>query len=414
MIHRRIFLKQSGIALFGLGLVPSFIYRTAVASQAAGRKRVLVVLFQRGGADGLNIVVPFAEKEYYRRRPSIALPPPSAKEGAVLDLDGFFGLHPALEPLLPLYREGHLAVVHAVGSPHSTRSHFDAQDFMESGVPGDKSVPDGWMNRYLQHRPDPQATAFRGVALSAVLPRSLAGKAPAIALSNLSRFELNAGGATSQARSAYQLLYSREADALLSGTASEMFEAIDFLHKANPTQYRPSAGVEYPRGRVGQDLQQVAQLIKADVGLEVAFVEMGGWDHHVNEGGATGPLAAQLAQLAQALSAFYRDLGSRMEEVVVATVSEFGRTVHENGNRGTDHGHGNLMLVLGGTVRGGRILGDWPGLDPDQLYEGRDLALTTDFRSIFGELLTRHLGCREIEAVFPGFKLDEGSFKEVL
>lgn len=409
MITRRIFLKDGALTLVGLGTVPAFLYRTALAGTR--QKKVLVSIFQRGAADGLNIVVPFAEKEYYARRPSIAIPAPGGREDSARDLDGFFGFHPALDPLLPLYRDGQLALVHAAGSPHSTRSHFDAQDFMESAAPGNKKVSDGWLNRYLRRQPDPKATAFRAVGMGTVLPRALKGEMPAVALNNISQFDLNAGAAREAVGPAYQSLYDRETNSLLAGTAREMFEAIEFLKRAQPEQYQPRQGVEYPRTPFGERLKQVAQLIKAGVGLEIACLDIGGWDHHVNEGGATGQLANLLRQLGQGLAAFHRDLGDRMEDVMVLTMSEFGRTVRENGNGGTDHGHANVMFVLGGKVRGGRVYGDWPGLAREQLYEGRDLALTTDFRDVFAEVLSGHLNCSRLDGIFPGFPAGPERFK---
>ena len=415
MITRRIFLKNSGLALVGMGAVPSFVFRTVLAAPGdERRKKVLITVFQRGGMDGLNTVVPFGEKGYYSSRPTIAIPAPSSKRESALDLNGFFGLHPALKPLHGLYQRQELAIIHAAGSPHSTRSHFDAQDFMESAAPGAKNTSDGWLNRYLQHNPDPEATSFRSVAMGTTLPRSLKGEAPTIALGNIDSFDLRAGSLQQQARSAYQTLYDQETNSLLSGTAQEMFQAIDFLKEANPAQYRPAEGVEYPRGRFGQSLRQVAQLIKADIGLEVAFLDINGWDHHVNEGGITGQLNNRLREFSQGLAALYRDLGNRMEDVLILTMSEFGRTVRENGNAGTDHGHANVMFALGGPVKGGKIYGQWPGLATEQLYEGRDLALTTDFRDVFSEVLVRHLGCSNTDPIFPDFQVDANRFKGML
>ena len=281
-------------------------------------------------------------------------------------------------------------------------------------APGAKNTSDGWLNRYLQHNPDPEATSFRSVAMGTTLPRSLKGEASAIALGNIESFDLRAGSLQQQARSAYETLYDQETNSLLSGTAQEMFQAIDLLKKANPAQYRPAAGVQYPAGRFSQSLRQIAQLIKADIGLEVAFLDIGGWDHHINEGGVTGQLSNQLRELSQGLGALYRDLGDRMEDVLILTMSEFGRTVEENGNAGTDHGHANVMFALGGPVKGGRIYGRWPGLASEQLYEGRDLALTTDFRDVFAEVLVRHLGCSNTDAIFPDFQVDSKRFKGML
>ena len=407
MIGRRVFVKNGALALVGTTVVPGFLFRTALAARRNLRRpKILIAIFQRGGMDGLNAVVPFREKHYYSGRPTIAVPAPSSKAESALDLDGFFGLHPSLEPLVGLYKRGELGIVHAAGSPHSTRSHFDAQDFMESAAPGNKRVSEGWLNRYIQVHPSSKATSFRGVAMGTRLPRSLRGSAPAIALGSLNDFELVGGRARPQIKSAYQNLYDRDTNSLLSSTAQEMFEAIDFLRRANPAQYKPAPGVEYPRGRFGKSLGQVAQLIKADIGLEIAFVDIKGWDHHINEGGVRGQLSNLLREFGRGLAALYQDLGDRMENVVVLTMSEFGRTVRENGNSGTDHGHANVMFVAGGRVKGGRTYGRWPGLAGEQLYEGRDLALTTDFRDVFAEVLVRHLGCTDPGRVFPDFTVD--------
>jgi uncharacterized protein (DUF1501 family) len=311
--------------------------------------------------------------------------------------------------LTALWSERSLGIVHAVGSPHATRSHFDAQDFMESGTPGVKSTADGWMNRHLQAAPDPAATPFRAVALTPTLPRSLAGRAPAVAMAGIEQFAVRGGGGTTFAQ-----MYDGAVRDVLHGTARDTFEALAFLRQADPARYRPAAGARYPGGRWGDSLRQVAQLLKADVGVELAFAEIGGWDHHAAEGAVRGPLANRLRELAEALFAFHRDLGDRMRDVVVVTLTEFGRTVRENGNRGTDHGHGSVSFVMGGAVRGGRVHGRWPGLAADRLHEGRDLAITTDFRDLVGELLSGHLGARDLSAVFPGRSPDPARFPGVL
>jgi uncharacterized protein (DUF1501 family) len=413
-INRRVFLKSSGLSLLGLSALPSFLQRLTL-SNPSGNKKILVTVFQRGAADGLNVVAPFGEKLYYSLRPSIAIPQPTATDArSLIDLDGFFGLHPSLGSLKPLYDQKHLAVVHAVGSPDSTRSHFDAQDFMEAGTPGVKSTRDGWLNRHLQSRRDPSETAFRAVAMTANLPRTLRGEAPALALSRLNDFELKTGGQSAAVKASFENMYEQSVDSVLGGTGSDAFEAIRFLKTANPAQYQPASGVQYPRSPFGNSLRQVAQMIKAKVGLEVAFVESNGWDHHVAEGGVQGQLATRLSDLAQGLSAFYKDLEDRMDEIVVLTMSEFGRTARENGNRGTDHGHATSLFVLGGPVRGGKVYGQWPGLQPEQLFEGRDLALTTDFRSVFGEVILKHLGNPNLNTVFPNCDLKPDQFRNLL
>jgi uncharacterized protein (DUF1501 family) len=411
-VSRRVFLKSGGVAMIGMSTIPAFLQR-AVAATPMPNKKKLIVLFQRGAADGLNIVVPFGEENYYRIRPTIAIPQPRrGGEDAAVDLDGFFGLHPALSPLGPLFRKGQLAIVHAAGSPDSTRSHFDAQDFMESGTPGLRSTEDGWLNRAIHGVPEENATPFRAVAMGANLPLTLRGLQPAIALADVRQFRV-----LSQSRvieGGFEALYAQTVDNVLHGTGTETFEAIDMLRKADPSRFQAENGADYPQSKVGQTLRQVAQLIKADIGMEVSFVDTGGWDNHVNEGGTQGQLANLLRDLGQGLAAFNQDLGDRMEDVVVVTMSEFGRTAHENGDRGTDHGHANCMFVLGGPVQGGKVYGKWPGLGPDELNEGRDLKLTTDFRSVLGEILAGHLGSRDLPAVFPGYDNSPAKFPRLL
>ena len=411
-ITRRIFLKQSGIAMVGLASLPAFLQR-AVASTGMPNRKKLVVLFQRGAMDGLNAVIPFAEPSYYGLRPSIAIPRPSrGSEDSAIDLDGFFGLHPSLSPLEPLFRAKQLAIVHAAGSPDPTRSHFDAQDYMESGTPGRKSTPDGWLNRAVQRHGQAKVSPFRAVAMGQNLPRTLRGTAPAVALPDVRQFQVIAR--TPGVEGGFEALYAQSADPTLAATGKETFEAIELLRKANPARIAPENGAEYPRGRFGQSLQQVAQLLKADLGVEVCFLDSGGWDHHVNEGGVQGQLSNLLRDFGQGLAAFHRDLGERMEEIVFVTMSEFGRTAAENGNRGTDHGHANCMFVMGGAVKGGKVYGRWPGLDRSQLYEGRDLAITTDFRSVLGELIAAHLGAKDLSKVFPGFDSSAKNFLGLL
>ena len=408
MISRRIFLRNGSLALVSLGFAPSFLTRT-VAAAGSGRRKLLIAIFQRGAMDGLNAVVPFGEKTYYEARPSIAIARPGSRQDAAIDLDGFFALHPRLAPLKPLYDARQLAIVHACGSPDSTRSHFDAQDYFETATPGIKSTREGWLNRCLQARAaEPvQETAFRAVALAPQLPRALQGPAPALAINRIAQFGVrgNAPMGTS-----FETQYKAAADVVLNGVGRDAFEAIRTLKAADPERYQPERSAEYPQSGFGQALRQIAQLAKADVGLEVAFAESNGWDHHVNEGGATGQLGLRLDDFARGLAALATDLGDRLEDTIILTMSEFGRAVVENGNRGTDHGHGNAMMVLGGTVRGGRIYGRWPGLARDQRFEGRDLAITTDFRDVFGEIVVRHLGIADSRAIFPGYDVNSSNF----
>jgi uncharacterized protein (DUF1501 family) len=411
-ITRRVFLRNSALTVVGTSAVPAFLARAAWGAPESGaRARRLVVIFQRGAADGLNIVVPHAEPQYYTLRPSIGIP-----RKAVIDLDGFFGLHPSLAPFQPLWQRRQLAIVHAAGSPDPNRSHFDAQDFMESGTPGLKSTADGWMNRSLHglSQPSPRSP-FQAVAMGPSIPRILSGLEPAIALNNINDFSV--GGRNpkaSPAASAFEAMYDHSGDAVLHGTGEETFDAVKMLKSADPSKYRPAPGADYPRGRFGDSLRQLAQLIKANLGVQVAFADIGGWDHHVNEGAAEGQIANVLRDFSQSLAAFWTDLGDLGEDTVVVTMSEFGRTVRENGNRGTDHGHANVMFVLGGPVRGGKVYGRWPGLDQSQLYEGRDLALTTDFRQVLGEAVARHLGNNNLASVFPGFNNSPAGFLHCL
>src|SRR5262245_52002275 len=299
MMTRRIFLKNGSLALVSLGFTPAFIARTAQAAES--RQKILVALFQRGAVDGLNMVVPFGERAYYQSRPSIAIPRPGDRDGA-LDLDGFFGLHPRMAPLVPLFQRGELAIVHACGSHDETRSHFDAQDYMESGTPGVKSTRDGWINRYLHAKEHEQASPFRAVALAPQLPRALQGTAPALAIGQLSQFGVRAGGATEMMATSFEEQYAQAADSLLRPTGREAFDAVRMLKGASTSSYTPAAGAEYPRSGFGEALKQVAEIIKADLGLEVAFTELGQWDHHTNEGASTGQIAQRLDDFAKGIA----------------------------------------------------------------------------------------------------------------
>ena len=411
-ITRRVFLRNSALAVVGTGAVPSFLTRAAFGAIDAGtRNKRLVVIFQRGAADGLNIVVPHAEPQYYAMRPSINIPRKS-----VLDLDGRFGLHPALSVFQPLWQQRHLAIVHAAGSPDTTRSHFDAQDFMESGTPGVKATDDGWLNRSLRNLPaTPQNSPFRAIALGPSLPRILSGAQPAVAMNNISDFSVGERNPKpSPAALAFESMYDHSSDSVLHGTGAETFDAVKMLKAADPGKYAPAPGANYPKGRFADGLRQLAQLIKANLGVQVAFADIGGWDHHVNEGAAEGQLANVLTDFSQSIAAFWADLGDLGEDTVIVTMSEFGRTARENGNRGTDHGHANVMFVLGGPVKGGKVYGRWPGLDQSQLYEGRDLTLTTDFRQVIGEAVARHMGHKNLAAVFPGFDNQPARFLRYL
>jgi uncharacterized protein (DUF1501 family) len=409
MVTRRVFLKSSGIALVTLGFAPSFVARAAAAGGT--RRKLLITIFQRGAVDGLNMIVPFGDAAYYQARPSIAIARPGATDAAI-DLDGYFGLHPRMAPLKPLWDNRSLAIVHACGSPDATRSHFDAQDYMESATPGVKTTGDGWLNRYLQvagHAHDP----LNAVAMTRQMPRALQGRAPALAMGSLNEFGVVGGMET---RDSFEAAYAAAKDQVLKGTAREAFGAMRTLAAAGSGAYLPANGAQYPRSPFGQGLQEIARLARADVGLEIAFAESNQWDHHVNEGGAAGQIANRLGDFASGIAALAQDLGDGMADTVILTMSEFGRAVAENGNRGTDHGHGNAMMIIGGNVKGGQVFGKWPGLRVDERFEGRDLAITTDFRDVFGEVVMRHLGVGEAAAarVFPGYGVKPQQFRGIL
>lgn len=390
-LHRRHLLTLAG-SLIGLGRDG-----WAFAADAPVRRRLVVVML-RGAVDGLNVVVPYGDPAYHVMRPTIGLMAPGSDAG-VLDLDGHFGLHPALAPLLPLWRERRLAFVHACGSPDPTRSHFEAQDFMESGTPGVRTTPDGWMNRLITVLPAPHGPT-RALSLGATRPRILAGAAPAM------NFPLGpeAGKPLPLDRprvaAAFAALYSGN-DAMdiafREGRAARRELVADLAKQtAADNGAPPPAG--FPATAAG-----LGDLLVRDARIQLAFADLGGWDTHVNQGGATGQLAGHLLPLGQGLAALADRLGSRLNDTVVLVMSEFGRTAHENGDKGTDHGHGNVLWVLGGRVAGGRVHGGWPGLAADALYQGRDLAVTSDFRSVIAATLERHLGLsdRQIAAVLP-------------
>lgn len=408
-------MRNGAMALVGTAAIPSFLTRAlyAAETQTSEKPQRLVILFQRGAADGLNIVVPHAEPYYYQARTSIAIP-----KDHVLDLDGFFGLHPSLAPLKPLWDQRQLAIVHAVGSPDPTRSHFDAQDYMESGTPGYKSTTDGWLNRALQaqdehaHRKE---SPFRAVCMGDEVRLTLQGKFPAIAIGNVADFAVGGRNPNAAAVSSlFQSLYDDSTSSLLRGTGTETFEAIKMLKSTDPAHYTPANGADYPKSHFGNNMKQIAQLLKANLGVEVAFADIGGWDHHVNEGSVEGQLAGRLRDFSGGISAFWQDMGDQAENVTLISMSEFGRTVRQNGTGGTDHGHANAMFILGGNVKGGKVYGRWPGLSPEQLYEGRDLAITTDYRQVLAEAVWKSLRARDMNLVFPHAQLNQHRFLNYL
>jgi uncharacterized protein (DUF1501 family) len=420
-MDRRYFLKSSGITLASFGLMaaaPDFLHQFANAQTLTdknGKKKILITIFQRGAVDGLNMVVPYGDSEYYNLRNSIAVPTPNKTDGAV-NLDGYFGLHPSLNPFETLWNNKQLAVIHSAGSPDNTRSHFDAQDYMESGTPGNKGTRDGWLSRVLQTSSGKNDSAFRAVSMTQQTPRSLLGKYPTISMTNLADFSIKAGIYTKSVQGGFEGVYEQNSKDALGETGKETFEAVNFLKKANPAQFQPENGATYTNTPFGRSLRQIAQLIKSNVGLEVAFTDTPGlnWDTHLNEGGARGQLANLLRDFGANIAALTTDLGKRMDDVVILTMSEFGRTARQNGSNGTDHGHGNAMFLIGNSVKGGKVYGDWKGLKPDQLNEGRDLAVTTDFRDVFGEISYRHLGNKNLGKIFPNYPASAKNFKGFL
>lgn len=390
---RRVFLRGAGLSILGLGFRPSsFLVR---AAEAADRS-VLVALFQRGAADGLNMVIPYGDADYYRIRSTLAIGRPGTVGGA-LDLDGFFGIHAALSPLRTLYQAGELAIVHAVGSPDTTRSHFDAQDFMETAAPGIKNFRDGWLNRVAGDVPG--ENTLEAVSVSNRIPRSLSGPETVTAVRVVTDFDIRVRNWRDDAEQSLNSMYGSTSGPA-SRTGRETLQAVRELRAVASRLGQPQNGAVYPAGSAGVALQQAAQLIRADVGMRIAFVDVPGWDHHSNE---LPQLQTELNNLGLALAAFHRDLGPRMADVVVLTMTEFGRTAGQNGSAGTDHGHASAMFVLGGGVRGRRVYGRWPGLSVQSLYEGRDLAVTTDFREVFAELARTQLGVTNPLVVFPAW-----------
>jgi uncharacterized protein (DUF1501 family) len=409
-ITRRSFMDmvgQAGVVGLSRSLFPAWMPRLAFRGEgrSGAPGDVLVAIFQRGGMDGLSVVVPYGDsKAYYDKRPTISVPAPGKGDGTAIDLDGHFGLHPALRPLKDIFDAKHLAIVHATGSPDPSRSHFDAMDYMERGTPGDKMISTGWINRHLQTAAWQNDSPFRAVGMGTMVQGSLRGPISALALKSIADFHL--GGRDDQLagiQDTLARLYSIDAPGdALDTQAGEVFSAMKILGRLAAATYTPEKGAAYPDSDFGRGLKQTAQLIKADVGLEVSCIDIGGWDTHEEQGSVQGHLPTILAELGQGLSAFYTDLGERVREVTVVTMSEFGRRAEENASKGTDHGHGNCMFVMGGGVNGG-VYTRWPGLADDQLDNG-DLAITTDYRDVLAEILTLRLLNPALDQVFPGYK----------
>ncbi|MDL1898337.1 DUF1501 domain-containing protein [Anaerolineae bacterium CFX7] len=408
MITRRTFL-QSALAGLSCSVFPGWMPRLAFTPQnAAPRGDVLVCLFLRGAADALNIVVPYGEAEYYRQRPTIAVARPDDgrfdSSLRAMDLDGFFGLHPALAPLLPAWQQKELAFVHACGAPDESRSHFQAMELMERGVEAVSGPASGWLGRHLASLDTQNNSPLRALSIGERVPRMLHGNVPATALRSIADFHLKGNGAaTLEMQRALARLYAD--DALLGANGRETLDTLALIAKLNATQYTPRRGVQYPDSELGMGLKQIAALLKAEVGLEIACVDVGGWDTHVAQGGGEGAMAELLRDVGASLAAFYADVRADSGKLSIVVMSEFGRRVQENGGLGTDHGHGSVMWLLGGGMRGGRVHGEWNGLQPEALFEGIDLAVTTDYRNVLGEILFKRLGNPNLDAVFPNYRV---------
>ncbi|WAC13116.1 DUF1501 domain-containing protein [Dyadobacter pollutisoli] len=409
MITRRGFIKAGGLALFGIGSggIPAFLANAVAAGKSPGlfrRKKVLICIFQRGAMDGLMAVAPFTDPYLKAARPTLFMTAAKTSDNPLIDLDGRFGLHPSLHALEPMYRESRLAIVHGIGSPNPTRSHFDAQDYMESGTPFKKGTPSGWLNRAVGLLGHQAATPLQAVSLTSSLPRSLYGDNPAVAISNLQDFNIqlrgNQAGADMAAKS-FENLYDQTSLDLLKQTGKETFEASKILQSRDLKNYKPANNAAYPAGALGNSLKQIAQLIKMNVGLEVAFAESVGWDTHFNQGTRNGIFARNLNDLSQSIAALWADLGTFQDDVMIMTMTEFGRTVHQNGTGGTDHGRASCNFILGNDVKGGLVYGKVAPLAPENLEDGRDLIVTTDFRSVFNEVATKHLEVSGSNVLFP-------------
>ena len=419
-LTRRFFLQSTGALFAYMGVAPLIALPAAarmLPSVTSTRGKTLVVIFLRGGADGLNLIVPFGDPFYAKLRPTLAMASPTKAAGdqAAIDLDGFFGLHPRLSELKPLFDQNLMCAAHAVGYDKNTRSHFEEQDTWETGIVGNTIASDGWVNRHLSTSEG--HGRIRAVSIGDTLPRILRGKSVAYALRGVEDLSPPAadGLDAAQMHAALEHAYCTPmpehraaASDLLSQTAAGTLEAVKDLRSIAATKYEPAQ--PYPKTGLAQKLLQVARLIKADVGLEVAEIDYGGWDTHQDQGrGPGGQLANLAGELAGAISAFTADMGDRMNDVLLVTLTDFGRTAGENGTGGTDHGWANCMLLAGGAVQKAaanrdaakKVITNWPGLAPDQLHENRDLLHTTDFRDVLAELVRVHLGNPNLAAVLP-------------
>jgi uncharacterized protein (DUF1501 family) len=397
-MKRRDFLQLTALSTSGLLLLGENGWAAKAVGDDKNPKR-LVVVFLRGAVDGLNVVVPYSEAAYYSVRPTIAIPRPNETGGA-LKLDQHFGLHPALSSLMPFWEKGTLAFVHAAGSPDSSRSHFDAQDYMETATPGLKTTPDGWLNRLIDVLPGARS-ATEAISVGPTLPRILSGRAAAtnLALGNAATRPAPLDRPENQ--EAFDRIYQGN-DALSIAYRAGQSSRKQLLSELTEEMTQADKGAPSPVGFADQ-ARKLGRLIGRDSTIKVVFFALGGWDTHINQGSVAGQLPNRLKALGETLTTFAQALGPTYADTVILVMSEFGRTVHENGNTGTDHGHGNVMWVMGGKIRGGQVYGQWPGLSGNELYEGRDLAITTDFREVIAALLESQfgLGSTQLNKVIP-------------
>jgi uncharacterized protein (DUF1501 family) len=384
--------------------LPTWMPRLSFAPvNTAPRGDTLVVVFLRGAADVLNMVVPHGEDAYYQLRPSLGIPRPddsnAKKEERAVDLDGFFGLHPTMQPLLDAWQSEQLAIIHACGAPDESRSHFKAMELMERGVDDERGPASGWIGRHLATLNTDNSSPLRAVGMGTRPQRSLSGSVPVSALRSIADFHMGGDArALQQMRLALNTVY--QDDVLGQDTLSIM----DTLQTLDPLKYTASREAIYPDTEFGMALKQTAMLIKANVGLEVSAIDVGGWDTHFAQGSAIGLMPNLMKDLAEGLAAFHADMFDHMNNLTTVTMSEFGRRASENGSLGTDHGHGSMMMVLGGHVDGGKVHGEWPGMRAGQLIGPGDLAVTTDYRDVLSEVLTKRLNNPATDQIFPEYQ----------
>lgn len=408
-MKRSAFLRSGAMAAFvaGWGGLPAFVQAAASAQKIIHpykRTKTLVCIFQRGAMDGLMAVSPYTDSNLKALRPRLFMSP-AQTEGGMFDLDGKFALHPALSHLLPFFKENRMTVVHGVGSPNNTRSHFDAQDFMESGMPNNKNSLSGWLNRALVLK-EIQSGPLRGVSITKALPRSLQGEAQSLAISNLEEFALqnNYGRSAGGANPSFEKLYDESNSQLLKQSGKDGFAALKLIDPDQVRHYKPADGVVYPNSPLGRSLKQIAMLIKMEVGLEIGFAESGGWDTHINQGTINGAFARNLKDFGDSIAAFWTDLGGYQDDVSLMTMTEFGRTVHQNGTGGTDHGRASCLFLLDNALTGGKVINQMGSLSKEQLEDGRDLPVTTDFRSVFSAIAKHRLLISDQKKLFPGWQ----------